>query len=223
MEEWGFLLRLTKYSTMLCLAGCCAFPPALPWDGVILIKFHGLHWIFCVHADSWSWKSGSQVVLNGVVTNPWDVFRGGSGKISSSFSPKITWAVWYQWLQTAPKAVLSRDLGTLSRDLGTLIQSRWLSFPHRCRCQLGALGAPPSSAVVNACHMLMLQERLLSSAPLRCEFAARCEVARARYTMRCRQGEKCFSWRSQKRAKHLWEAGASGTPTFANCSWVSWR
>lgn len=36
-------------------------------------------------------------------------------------------------------------------------------------------------------------------------------------------GEKCFSWRSQKQEKHLWEAGASGTPTFANCSWVSWR
>lgn len=92
VEEWGFLLCLTKYSTMLCLAVCCASPPALLWHGVILVKFHGLHWIFCVHADSRSWKSGSQVVLNGVVTNSCVVIRGGSGQISSSFFPKSTWA-----------------------------------------------------------------------------------------------------------------------------------
>lgn len=32
-----------------------------------------------------------------------------------------------------------------------------------------------------------------------------------------------FSWCMAKQVKHLWGEGASGTPSYSNCSWVSWR
>lgn len=32
-----------------------------------------------------------------------------------------------------------------------------------------------------------------------------------------------FSWCMAKQVKHLWEEGASGTPSYPNCSSVSWR
>lgn len=32
-----------------------------------------------------------------------------------------------------------------------------------------------------------------------------------------------FSWYMAKQVKHLCEEGASGTPSYSNCSWVSWR
>lgn len=171
----------------------------------------GLRWCgnqsLCCH-QGWLWWDFKPLLSK--IHLSLRIIKGHSECLQNSH-PSMT--VWYLWLQTDPKAALSRDLVALwsipQAELPSTVSGLWEPFS--------------SSTAVNACHTLTLQKRLISSAPLSWEFTACCEVARARYMMRCRQGEKCFSWCLQKRAKHLWEAGASGTPTFANCSWVSWR
>lgn len=160
VEQWGFLLCLTKYSTMLCLAVCAVSPPALLWDGVVLIRFHRLHWIFCVHTDSWSWQSGSQVVLNNVVTNACVVIRGGSGEISSSFFPNSSQA--FGWLEATVSVcripALLWPCGACDckqtrrlpkqRFGHSPIQSQWLRFPCQHRCQLRGCGSPAAALLL---------------------------------------------------------------------------